>query len=272
MTKSIGIGTILIIISMIIIGSVATIFYLENTDVNISINPLYWRIYSNSYEVIAFSITAINNAPLTQTLNITLLSLYLIPGSNGVLKPLANSTTIIVKPHSSSTTIIYLAFSSSTLLPEIEKFTVLVHGLYGYSKQFGNVNTIYTTDLIRSMAIFMGINQNQFPYFSIVGSFTPTANFNYSYNIVYYQYNYTSNTSFLLTKFTISPLGNQYLQPGNYNVTFSYLDHINSFLINIPRSAPAYFYLPVPMADFNMTVILQGQGVKYQGYFTVTLG
>jgi hypothetical protein len=44
MAKSIGIGSILIIISIIIIGSVATIFYLENVDVNISVNPIYWRI------------------------------------------------------------------------------------------------------------------------------------------------------------------------------------------------------------------------------------
>ncbi|AAK40856.1 hypothetical protein SULI_08185 [Saccharolobus solfataricus] len=271
MAKSIGIGSILIIISIIIIGSVATIFYLENVDVNISVNPIYWRIYSNNYEVIAFAITATNNAPLTQTLNITLLSRYLVPGSNGVLKIIANSTTITLKSHSSSTAIVYLTFSSSTLFPEIEEFKVLVHGLYGYSKQFGDVNTIYTTGLTRNIALLMGINQNQLPTFSLVGSFTPSANFNYSYSIVYYQYNYTSNTSFLFTKFTISPLANQYLQPGKYNVTLSYLDHANSFLINIPRNTPVYFYLFVPMANFNMTVILQGQGVKYQGYFTVSI-
>ncbi|WP_338600687.1 hypothetical protein V6M85_12440 [Sulfolobus tengchongensis] len=272
MAKSIGIGTILIIISIILIGGLATIFYLENIDVNISVNPLFWRVYPNGNNInniIALSVEATNNAPFTQALNITAV-MYYYPVGKPPYTIIANGTTLSVNSHSTSRTIIYLYFTSTSLIPEIIKFVIVIHGLYGYSKQLGNVEMIYSPNVSKSFAILSGIGNNQFPAINAVGSFTPTANFNYSFSLIYFQYNYTNGETALLTRFEILPFGNNYLTPGKYNITLKFLNYTHSFPVLINSKNPVTFYLVTPLTNYNLSISIEGPS-KYYGVFTITL-
>ncbi|BDB97414.1 hypothetical protein [Saccharolobus caldissimus] len=272
----IGIGKLIIILFIIIIGIVAGIFYMENAEVDMIIKPLFWRIYPNYNNLIGIEINISNNAPFEQRFNVTIIGYY--NPSGPTLLPVSNTTTIIAKPHSSLSKILYLTFNTKGyIIPEFEKMYVIVNGLYGYKKVINNFydNNLYTLNVSEVFAYLAGISNNQFPTLSITGSFTPTGYFNYSYNLNYFQYNYTNNAAYFIVEFNLLPhlSTSKYLPPGRYNITFSFLNYTRSFNFNVNYNTNVLsFYLISPLSKYyTLTIIIKGHNEYYYGSFDVSL-
>ncbi|MEM4884895.1 MAG: hypothetical protein QXO77_05275, partial [Saccharolobus sp.] len=134
-------------------------------------------------------------------------------------------------------------------------------------------NDLYLKALTPNGLLLLANNGgNQFPILKLIGSFTPTAPFNYTDTLLYYQYNYTTNTIFLVSQFSISPFAysKQYLTPGLYNITFEFLNHTTTFTVNIKSNSKISFYLISPPVNYNLTVILKGPETYY-GTFSITI-
>ncbi|MEM0293630.1 MAG: hypothetical protein QW232_04020 [Saccharolobus sp.] len=268
-------GTSLLIAAIVTIGIVASIFYLQNADINISVKPIFWRIYQNYNNTIGVLVSATNNALLAQNLNVTIIIFYNPYGN--VIKTITNSTTLVINPHMTVSRILYLAFntkdSPTPIIPEFTKVVVKINGLYGYYREINLYNDLYLKALTPNGLLLLANNGgNQFPILKLIGSFTPTAPFNYTDTLLYYQYNYTTNTTSLVSQFSISPFAysKQYLTPGLYNITFEFLNHTTTFTVNIKSNSKISFYLISPPVNYNLTVILKGPETYY-GTFSITI-
>ncbi len=264
-----GLGSVLLIIVLIVIASIGVIFYLQN-NVNIKITPIFWRVLPNYKNIIAFEIVGQNNGIFPQDLNVTIVLRYVPPGTVYITKYLYNSTVMHLDPHKLQKTVIYIALNGSPSEIEIGQAYLIVKGLYGYSKQLDILG-----DLINGnsrLVQFFAINDNQFPVLDMVGSFTPSAPFNYSLTSIFLQYNYSTGISYLYSLFRISPYdSSNYLQAGNYNITFRFLNYSGTFPFKIIDKNPVSFYLISPIGNYNITIIISNKNITYDGFFTITV-